>query len=33
MDRHAWNERYDAAELVWSAGPNQLLVAEIEGLG
>lgn len=32
MDRHAWNERYDAAELVWSAGPNQFLVAEIEGV-
>lgn len=29
MDRYAWDERYDAAELVWSAGPNQFLVAEM----
>ena len=31
MDRHAWNERYDTAELVWSADPNQFLVAEMAG--
>ena len=25
MDSKAWDERYAAAELVWSAGPNQLV--------
>ena len=32
MDADAWDERYAAAELVWSAGPNQFLVAEVEGM-
>ena len=27
-----WNERYAARELVWSAGPNTLLEAELKGL-
>ena len=31
MDRHAWDERYASEELVWSAGPNQFLVAEVPG--
>ncbi|HEX2850973.1 MAG TPA: class I SAM-dependent methyltransferase [Acidimicrobiales bacterium] len=32
MDRDGWDARYAATELVWSAGPNQLLVAEVDGL-
>ncbi|UAL30644.1 class I SAM-dependent methyltransferase [Nocardioides rotundus] len=28
MDARAWDERYAAAELVWSAGPNQFVEAE-----
>jgi SAM-dependent methyltransferase len=32
MDRNAWNERYAGDELVWSAEPNQFLVAEVETL-
>ena len=28
MDRHDWDARYRAAELVWSAEPNRFLVAE-----
>ncbi len=32
MDADAWDQRYEAAELVWSAGPNQFLVAEVEGM-
>jgi SAM-dependent methyltransferase len=32
MDRHDWDARYRAAELVWSAGPNQFVVAELEHL-
>ena len=32
MDSHAWDERYSADELVWSAEPNRFLVAEVEGL-
>lgn len=31
MDHQTWDERYGAAELVWSAGPNQFLVSELEG--
>ncbi len=30
MDRSDWNERYAAKELVWGAGPNQFLVAELQ---
>jgi len=33
MDRDGWNQRYDAAELVWTAGPNATfaeLAAELE---
>src|SRR5215213_6135049 len=29
MDAKAWNERYRASELVWSAGPNQVIEAEL----
>jgi len=32
VKRDEWDARYGAAELVWSAGPNQFLVAEAEGL-
>ena len=32
MDRQQWDERYRGAELVWSATPNQFVVAESEGL-
>ncbi len=32
MKRDVWNERYAAQELVWSAGPNQFLVAEAADL-
>jgi SAM-dependent methyltransferase len=32
MKRSDWNERYEATELLWSAGPNRFLVAETEGL-
>ena len=28
MKREDWDARYEAAELLWSAGPNQFLVAE-----
>lgn len=28
VDRHAWDERYSAAGLVWTARPNRFLVAE-----
>lgn len=31
-DKHTWNERYGAKELVWSAGPNELFAREIENL-
>lgn len=31
MDRSTWDERYGAAELVWSSGPNELLPAEVAG--
>jgi SAM-dependent methyltransferase len=32
MDAEEWNERYRASELVWSAGPNQFVEAELAGL-
>lgn len=32
MDRDAWNERYEAADLVWTAGPNQTFADEVGGL-
>ena len=32
MDARAWDERYAAGELVWSATPNQFVAAELEGL-
>jgi SAM-dependent methyltransferase len=32
MKRSDWNERYAAAELVWSAGPNRFLVSETQAL-
>jgi SAM-dependent methyltransferase len=32
MDAQGWNERYLASELVWSAGPNQFVEAELADL-
>jgi SAM-dependent methyltransferase len=32
MDAQAWDERYAAADLVWSATPNQFVAAELAGL-
>jgi SAM-dependent methyltransferase len=32
MDRDGWNQRYETTDLVWTAEPNQFLVAEVEGL-
>jgi SAM-dependent methyltransferase len=32
MDAEGWNERYRASELVWSAGPNQFVEAELADL-
>ncbi|WP_248580591.1 class I SAM-dependent methyltransferase [Nocardioides sp. InS609-2] len=32
MDAHLWDERYAAADLVWSAGPNQFVAAECADL-
>jgi SAM-dependent methyltransferase len=32
MDAAAWDERYAAAEQVWSTGPNQFVAAELGGL-
>jgi SAM-dependent methyltransferase len=32
VNREDWNERYAAAELVWSAEPNRFLVAETSDL-
>ena len=32
MDARAWDERYAASELVWSAGPNQFVAAELGDL-
>ena len=32
MDRHAWNDRYAAADLVWTAEPNRTFAAETASL-
>ena len=32
MDARAWDERYAASELVWSASPNQFVEAELASL-
>lgn len=32
MGREGWNRRYETAELVWTAEPNQFLVAEVASL-
>lgn len=32
MDAQAWDERYRASELVWSAGPNQFVEGELSDL-
>lgn len=32
MDHLLWDERYAAAELIWTAEPNRFLVAEVNGL-
>jgi SAM-dependent methyltransferase len=32
VDRQAWDERYAASELVWSAGPNVFVAAELADL-
>jgi SAM-dependent methyltransferase len=32
VDARAWDERYAATELVWSAGPNQFVEAELADL-
>src|SRR4051812_12958963 len=32
MDAREWDERYAAADLVWSATPNQFVEAELAGL-
>ena len=32
MDAAAWDERYAATELVWSAGPNQFVEQELADL-
>ncbi|HAS10153.1 MAG TPA: class I SAM-dependent methyltransferase [Acidimicrobiaceae bacterium] len=32
MDRHAWNARYEATDLVWTSGPNQTFADEVGGL-
>ena len=32
MDASAWDERYAASDLVWGAGPNRFVSAELEGL-
>ena len=32
MDRHDWDRRYGATDLVWTAEPNRWLVAEAAGL-
>jgi SAM-dependent methyltransferase len=32
MDAGAWDARYRESELVWSAGPNQFVEAEVAGL-
>jgi len=33
VNRNDWNERYRTKELVWTATPNQFVVAELEGSG
>jgi 2-polyprenyl-3-methyl-5-hydroxy-6-metoxy-1,4-benzoquinol methylase len=33
MDRQTWNDRYAAAELVWTAEPNRTFAAEVAALG
>ncbi|NJP99705.1 class I SAM-dependent methyltransferase [Streptomyces zingiberis] len=32
MDAEAWDERYRGTELVWAAGPNRFVAAELAGL-
>jgi 2-polyprenyl-3-methyl-5-hydroxy-6-metoxy-1,4-benzoquinol methylase len=32
MDRHAWNERYEGSDLVWSAQPNRTFADEVAAL-
>ena len=32
MDRESWNDRYEGRELLWTAAPNQFLVAEVSSL-
>jgi SAM-dependent methyltransferase len=32
VDAEAWNERYRTSELIWSAGPNQFVEAELAHL-
>ena len=32
MDRDDWNRRYETTELLWTAEPNQFLVAEVSAL-
>jgi SAM-dependent methyltransferase len=32
VDAHGWDERYAAADLVWSATPNRFVEAELSGL-
>ncbi len=32
MDATSWDERYAASELVWSAGPNAVVVEQLSGL-
>ena len=32
VDAHAWDERYAAAELVWSAGPNRFVAEQVSSL-
>ena len=32
MDAHAWDERYAATDLVWSATPNQFVASELADL-
>ena len=32
MNSQDWDERYATTELVWGAGPNHFLVAEVDGL-
>ncbi len=32
MEREGWNARYEGSELLWTAAPNQFLVAEVASL-